>query len=311
MMRLFTLTLLACSAVLSYGQSAPGCQAISADQITGKDLAAALPQMALVPPDLKIGYAPAPGAIRILGAAQLQQLATKYGIAIRIAGPVCFAWPLRILSRQELLAALTKSLGGRQADLEITGQSNAAVPEGELHFPAQGLSSDSSKPTVWSGYVVYAGNRKFNTWVQVRITVHEQQLVAARAIPAGELITLSALKKVDYAGPIRSLSPLREEKEAVGQCARWSIAADTVLTLAMVSPPLDIRKDQLVTVHISCGGASIETQGIAADAGYIGNVIRVRNPTSGRIFRAIIDDRGVVTVVAGGQVGLAPEGSKT
>lgn len=311
MIRPLVLILFACSTLLLDGQSASTCHFVSSDRITGRDLAAAVPQMALIPSDLNLGYSPAPGAMRIFRTAQLQQLASKWGINAGTLTPVCFAWSLRTLSRQDITAAILKSLAGQEAELEITEQSRSPVPDGELIFPIQGLSSESAKPAVWNGYVLYAGSRKFCTWAQVRITVHEKQVIAARPISAGEMIDLSALKQVDYVGPLRRSAVLETKEQAAGKCTRWAITAGTILKESMLSLPLDVEKDHLVTVHISCGGAHIETQGIAGDSGYIGNVIRVRNPKTGRVFRAKIDDHGVVTVVAGGDVGLVVEDRKS
>lgn len=308
MIRRYQVALLTCWSLAAFGQSAVPCHPISSDQISGSDLAAAVPQLGQLPADLKLGYAPAPGAQRIFRVAQLERLAANYGIRLKIAEPVCFAWPMHLLSTKEVAAAIRTSLAGRAVDLEITGQSQSPVPPGNVIFPLSGFTSGSSKATVWDGYVVYSGGRRFSTWVQVRISVHEKQIVATRAIRVGEVIDRSELRKMDYTGPLRHVAALHEEGEVAGKCARLPIAPETVLTASLLSLPLDVAKEQLVTVHIQCGAAHIETQGIARDGGYRGDVIRVRNPTTGRIFRARIDDKGMVTVVAGGSVGLVGEG---
>ena len=95
--------------------SAATCRPTSGDEIIGSDLAAAVPELATLPPDSRFGYAPAPGAQRIFTVPQLRQIATRYGIAAKIDLPVCFAWPLHSLTKQEIVTSLRKSLTGRQA----------------------------------------------------------------------------------------------------------------------------------------------------------------------------------------------------
>jgi flagella basal body P-ring formation protein FlgA len=311
MTRTVHIALLTWLALAADGQTAPACHSLSHDQILGRDLAAAIPAMALLPPDLKLGYSPSPGVQRAFRVSQLQQLASQYGISARIPGPVCFAWALHPVSNQEIVNAIRKSLAGQVVDLDITDQSHFAAPEGEVHFPLQGLSGESDKPIVWNGFVEYGGGRKFNIWARVRITVHEKHVIAARSINAGEVIEPSALKTVEYQGPLMRSLVVRDESEAAGQCARWSIPAGSVLANGMLVAPHSVERGQLVTVHVSSGAAHIETQGIADDGGYKGDVIRVHNPKTGVVFRARIDDRGVVTVVPGGKVGLVVEDKKS
>ena len=142
-------------------QLSQACHPLTADQISGRDLAAAVPQLMGIPQDLKLGYAPAPGAQRVFRVPQLQELGKTYGIEAKISEPVCFAWSLRALPREEILGAIQKSLAGQTVQIEVTDESHYLVPEGELVFPLQGLSGQSDKPEVWNGFVAYAGVRLF------------------------------------------------------------------------------------------------------------------------------------------------------
>ena len=218
---------------------------------------------------------------------------------------------MRQISHPEITTAIEKSLQGRRAEIQIVDQCRSAAPKGQLFFPLQGLSADSAKPAIWNGYVLYGSNRKFNTWVSVRVTVHEQQIVAVRPIRTGEMIHPTDLKDEVYVGPLRRFLALTKQEEAVGKCARWPIMPGSALVPAMLASPLDVGQEQLVTVHINCGAAHVETQGIAVEGGYRGDIIRIRNPKTGRTFRARIDDRGEVTVVVGGPVGLVVEEKKS
>ena len=56
------------------------------DRITAADLAAVEPGFAALPPDTPLGYAPAPGVPRILGAAELARQARRYSLDFAPAG---------------------------------------------------------------------------------------------------------------------------------------------------------------------------------------------------------------------------------
>jgi flagella basal body P-ring formation protein FlgA len=312
MMKSFFILILAFHTLLLQAEVVSGCHPIAGDRITGQDLAAVVPELQLLPKDFLVGYSPFPGAVRVFRAAQLQQIATSHHLpAGRIYSPVCFAWHLRIPSKQELTDAVKTTLDSYKADVTITDESHVPVPEGKLTFPLRGLTADTIKPAIWNGYVTYAQGRRFNTWVQVQITVHEQRLISARPIRAGEVIAAADIKKVEYAGSMSRTPMLTDEKAVIGQCARFPIADGEAFTPSMLFPPLDVAREDMVTVLISCGAAHIQTQGIAAESGYVGSVIHVRNPKTGRVFRARIDERGVVTVVAGGAIGLVAEDGKS
>ncbi len=136
-------------------------------------------------------------------------------------------------------------------------------------------------------------------------------MVAARTIKPGELISLADVKTVPYSGPLRRLPVIHDDHELAGKCAVRPIEEGTVLAETMLAKPQDVERQQIVTVHIQFGAASIETQGVAIEGGREGEVIKVRNPKSGRIFRGRINAPGVVTVVPGGEVGLAGEDKKS
>jgi len=293
------------------GKAEAACVPVSGDRILGRDLAATVPQLGALPPDMPIGYSPMPGVRRTFLIGELQEIAKRHGILTKISAPVCFSWTVHPLGQTEIIEALKKSLAGIDAELDITDQCRVAVPDGELVFPLTGLTAESTRPIYWNGYVRYAENKKFTTWVQVRITVHENRIVAARALRAGETIGPADIKTVAYSGPLQSASVLHKNEDATGKCPVRPIAEGTFLADSMLALPQDVERQQLVTVRIHCGATLIETQGIAVESGHRGDVIKIRNPKTGRLFLGQISDYGVVTVVPGGETGLVGDGQRS
>jgi flagella basal body P-ring formation protein FlgA len=293
------------------GQAGSSCMSVSGEWITGRDLAAAVPELASLPAELTFGYSPTPGVQRVFLPSELQRLAARYGINAKIAKPACFGWTLHTLDRSTIIGALQTSLAGQNVELDIADQCRTPVPAGRVVFPIEGLTAESSYAALWNGYVSYAAGKRFTTWVKVRVTVHEKQMVATRSLRAGELIQASDIKISDYSGPLRRTPVIHRDLDVTGKIARSPIDAGAVLLETMLTWPQDVERQQLVTVHIHCGAAHIETQGIAMEAGYRGDIIKIRNPKTGRVFHAEINDQGVVTVVPGGDVGLVVDDKKS
>ena len=62
------------------------CLPVSGERILAGDMARAVPVFAGLAPELALGSAPAAGARRTYGAAELTRLARRYGLAARTGG---------------------------------------------------------------------------------------------------------------------------------------------------------------------------------------------------------------------------------
>jgi flagella basal body P-ring formation protein FlgA len=287
------------------------CHALTAERIYGRDIAAAMPALTGLPPDLAVGYAPAPGMERVFRPAELRQLArAQHLMAPAVMDNICFGWPLAVIPPAQMQQSMEKTLTGRNPQVEIVEQSLAPAPPGELVFPLAGLSAVSDKPAIWKGYVLYAGNRRFSTWAQVRVTIREAHLVTTTALPTGETVTLAELRTELYEGAPLRQQALFDPSQMAGMVTRWNIPAGAVLVAEMFEVRKDVERGDLVTVLVVNGAAHIETQGIAGQAGRRGDVIVVRNPKTGSLYRARVQEKGTVLVVAGGPAGLVGEEKK-
>jgi hypothetical protein len=152
--------------------AAAPCLPASSDWVTAGDLAAAVPALAAMPPETKLGRAPMPGAQRVFPVAELRRLAAPGATAIGqpvIAEPVCVAWLMRPIEPGQLVDAMTKSLGERAAAIELIDWSKAAAPPGEIVFPPSGVPATAGTLTIWRGFVHYAEGRRFPVWAKVRV----------------------------------------------------------------------------------------------------------------------------------------------
>ena len=287
------------------------CHPIHADRIYARDLATAVPSLAGLPPDLEIGFAPVPGAVRVFRPSELRHMAAAYQLTTDVNKNVCFAWELAIPTREEVQAAMRKTLADLNPQIEILEQSRAAAPRGDACFPLSGLSAISDKPVVWKGYIAYAGKLRFSTWALVQIRIRVSRVVALDNLQAGDQLTAAQLRLESYEGPPTRDAVLTQIAQAVGLVTRCNVRAGTPIFAGMLDAPQEVKRGDLVVVVAENGAAHIQTQGIAQQPGRLGDVISIRNPKSGKAFRARVQAHGSVLVIPGTSAGLVGEEQKS
>jgi flagella basal body P-ring formation protein FlgA len=290
---------------------AADCRPINADHIYARDLAAAVPLFSSLPSDLVIGYSPAPGWQRTFHAAELQRLAKANHLDGSVSQDVCFAWPLAVPKPDAVVAVMKKALAPRDVRIEMVDQDRAATPAGELVFPLAGASVRSAAPVVWRGYILYAGNHRFTTWAKVLISVKGTRVVAAHPLNAEEAIQAADIRVEPYEGPLLSTATLTDAQAAIGKLPLRPIAAGDPLLDNFLEPAKDVARGDTVEVEVRGDGTLIRTAGIAEQSGNRGATIIVRNATSGRKFRARVEDKDKVSVVPGVAAGLIAKDEKS
>jgi len=298
-------------ACLCLPASAAPCGVIDAERIYARDLAAAVPLFSSLPPDLPIGYSPAPGWRRTFHAAELQRLAAANHLTGAVSEDVCFGWAMAVPEPEQMIAAMKTALAGQTVTIEIVDRSRAAVPKGNLVFPLQGASLRSNAPVLWRGFDVYAGGRRLSVWASALITVKGTRVVAVNALHSGEPIRPGDIRAEAYAGPLLSPSIVSDVHSAIGQEPRKPIAAGETLLSNLLDPPKDVARGDTVEVVVNSGGALVRTAGVAEESGNRGTTIIVRNTTSGRRFRARVEDKDKVSVAPSIGVGLVGKDQKS
>ena len=146
---------------------AGGCLSVEGDRITAKDLSRAVREFGSLPSDVSLGFAPLPGAHRGLTGADIQRIATQYGIKTDFRDSVCFEWPMRRLVRTVVLKAMREALV--QDGVELDDYSLFPAPPGPVKFLLTGLNRQPHGTSFWRGYVEYGGGKHFNVWAKVRL----------------------------------------------------------------------------------------------------------------------------------------------
>jgi flagella basal body P-ring formation protein FlgA len=271
------------------------CVSISGERILARDLAQAVPIFAALPPELAMGYAPASGSRRTYSIAELARIAHGYGLAEPQA-EACFTRALETLTPEKVEAAVRAVLPG--ARIEIVDFSRQPVPPGELRLPLSGLcpprAAAPEDPLLWRGHAGPAGEVGLPIWVKVRIHLAGNRVVATETIEAGRRIERGDVRLEAFDGP----PGWPDLPQVLGRALRQRVEAGTLLETRMLADADDVMNGENVRVVVLCGRAHILLEGQAQGAGKRGETIGVRNPATGKLFRARVEARGEVSVAA-------------
>ena len=281
----------------------PGCEFVNADQIFGADLARALPAFSAMPRDAVIGYSPAPGSRRILQLPELSRIGAQYGVQVPADSRACFEWKLQRVTEDAVRAAIHESLKNPEARVEILEMSNAPAPEGKLVFPSTGLSAagntDPSTPVTWRGYVVYQSARRFSVWARVRMAATMTRVIAVETLAPGKPVGNGQVRLETYDDfPLR-IDTARSLDEVIGRMSLRPVRAGFPVLRSDLAEAFQVERGEMVQVTAVSGAAQLELEAQAEASGRQGDVISLRNPSSGKVFRARIEAKGRAIVVVG------------
>lgn len=140
------------------------------------------------------------------------------------------------------------------------------------------------------------GEKKWSLFVSALIKAYEAVIVLTRPIQRGEIITRQhlAVEKKDISSTKGDYVTVFEQVENK-QAAR-NLPAGAILGERSVVEPAVIKRKDKVIIRTGQAAFSIEMSGIAMMDGIKGQVIRVKNESSGRIITGTVLEPGVVLV---------------
>jgi len=290
--------------LLTMFPNATSCQFVRGEHITGADLARAIPAFAAIPKDTMAGYSPAPGSRRLFQFAELNRIGAGYHVSVPEEAKACFEWKLQTVDESTVRMAMRESLRAPDAQVEILSLSKTLAPEGSIEFPVSGLSAaasvDPATPVLWRGYVSYAKSRRFALWARVRLSITMTRVVATTALLPNSPIAAGQIRLETYEDFPLQNDIARSIEEVVGRLPRRGIRQGLpVFRTDLMDPFLIQRGDQVQVTAIS-GAAQLQlTDAIAQTSGRQGDLISLKNPRSGKIFRARVEGKGKAIVLAG------------
>jgi flagella basal body P-ring formation protein FlgA len=284
-------TVLLLNASVIYGV----CLPVQSARITAGDVAATVPAFAQLPAELELSFAPNPGSTRIFPAAELNQRLARYGIQTRLTDPVCFEWPMRTLTAQDVRSAMLAALPPG-SEVGLADSFTASVPPGPLVVPTGALRNGT-----WRGYVQYENTRRFPLSVVVTVSVPWTRVVATEPILAGERITSAKLQVTSGTGEPSRVEYIEDVKEAAGRIARRHIRPGTPVEKSAIGEARLVSRGDAIRVDVVSGGAMLRFDGVAEGSAAAGALVPIRNPGTGKILHARIIGEGHARVDLSGK----------
>jgi flagella basal body P-ring formation protein FlgA len=280
------------------------CIAVPSDKILARDLSAAIPLFQALDPETIIGFSPFPGTERVLSSRELLLAARRYGLAFPAGEPapsVCVERIVHPLSIEEVRAALLSALDTPGGRLEILEFSNKPFPPGRLVFQLAAVNkppgNNPQTPVIWPGKLLYDDQHSLTVWAKVRISVDREVFLAKEIIPKGQAIGAEQIATTRIAQFPSPESPPSAASGIVGKVARRAIPAGQRIAPEALEDPMDVIRGETIHVKVVDGPATITLDAVAQSSGNKGETILVHNPSSGKSFRAVIEERGQVVVV--------------
>lgn len=121
--------------------------------------------------------------------------------------------------------------------------------------------------------------------------------VPVAAIAAGDIIRADDLTQRKFKTTPRSLSGIAmTADEIAGKEARRSLRAGRPIPLSAIMTPLAVRRGERVTAFYEDAGLSISTELLALEDGSTGDIISLRNISTGLVVRAEVLEGGRLAV---------------
>ena len=187
------------------------------------------------------------------------------------------------------------------------------MPRGTLEFPRQAAVPEGNgpqAPVLWKGFVNYGERGRFSIWVRARIEVRMMQVSARTELVMGRPIQESQVQVATVTVSPFAAQPARSLAEVVGRIPRRPIPAGSPILPVQLELPLEIHSGDAVTVRVTSGRAGLKLEAVACGQGRRGDFIPVKNPATGKTFRARVEAAGKVAIIVPGLSGQPPSGEE-
>lgn len=125
----------------------------------------------------------------------------------------------------------------------------------------------------------------------------EVAVVANRIVYPGETIGAETLAEVALRNSKRTTAPIVQAfEQAEGKVARRTILPGKLIPLASLREAYVIEAGEPVTVNLVHGGLTISATAIPLQSGALGDMVRLRNADSGKVFTGIVMADGTIRI---------------
>jgi flagella basal body P-ring formation protein FlgA len=225
------------------------------------------------------------------------------------------------LSAPEIEAAVRASLGQPSSDagqsfrIEILDQSRSLFPEGQLIFPlSTPVAASPDGVSVLHGYLESITAVRHPVWARVRMSARKMTPVALRDLAIGTILSDGQWEASPVWVPFPEStadSSNWDGKTLAGARLKRAMKQGDILRAQWLDVPLDIRRGQLVDLHVQSGGTHLRLQATALGNSRRGENVEVRlNNDRGPGLLAVTSGPGRAVVDTKNHDGAHTEGKR-
>ncbi|MDZ7638769.1 MAG: hypothetical protein U5J83_11070 [Bryobacterales bacterium] len=240
------------------------CLPVSGMRLLASELARRDPRFAAFAPDTDFGYPPAPGERRMLAAPDGQ--------------PICIERASRVLTDDEILAALDLPKG-EGVSAQVLEFPHTAFPEGELRFPASGISPPArgADAVLWRGSIEYEPRRTIAIWAQLRLQREAPCLRAQIDVAKGERWPTGKAEAATCDAAAILTSALDREDRLRDRVAVRLIRKGEWLSSALLAEAAIVTARREAMLELRSGGARLVLPVMPEVSGRLGDLVWVRS----------------------------------
>lgn len=284
-----------------------GCVSVPGDRILAGDFSVAVPEFGRLDPALPIGFTPLPGTQRVFHIRDVLASARRLGLAgeIALVHDVCFEREARPLSENAVREAIAVTLDLSADKIEVVDFLRAPLPLGQLNFPrSQAALSPgrragappSDAAILWHGTLSPPTGKSYPVWASVRVSIVRSAVVCARSLQKGKSLSAEDFSLAEVRDSPFTEGFVTSADQAKGKVLKIALSGGDRIPLSALQSPVEVVAGETVRVEASSGSAQVRFDAAARTSGRTGETILVANPSTGRVFRAVVTAKGAVTV---------------
>jgi flagella basal body P-ring formation protein FlgA len=219
------------------------------------------------------------------------------------AGLLCFGMASQANGSQQLITKETVEptlrryavrygpWNAENIELRVLPFQPVTLPPGQVSFrvlqPAR-IATPGPQSFLVSAEI--AGKEEARLWVKTEIRAFDQVVVASAALARQELISAKDVRLERREVVPRGGRPFTRVDDVIGKQSTRAIEINEILTQNSIDKPVLMKRGSAITLVFETGSLRVETLGVAEEGGKIGEIIQVKNPTSGKMLRGVVLD---------------------
>ncbi len=167
---------------------------------------------------------------------------------------------------------------------------------GEVGNEAEEININRIGKGIFSAFLKFSGESTKYLWLKLQVSCMKPVLVVKKLVRYGEKI-----RPQDVETKIIDVLTLYEtpasSEDAIYAPAVKTLRPGDIVTLSSIKRKPDVVKGQVIIAYVTLPGIHISALVEALEDGYIGDTIRVRNISSGKILKGVLEKGPVLKIL--------------